>query len=118
MDESLIFGFNLKIARVRQRLTQKQFADKMTAAGIKLSTDAVSKIERGERMVNKDFQRCAAGILKCSVNELTTDPEKSTKSGRKTGSSSKKYSRFDGTGYCRKVVKRSAFYESVKENKK
>jgi len=76
MDESLVFGFNLKIARVRQRLTQKQFADKMTAAGIKLSTDAVSKIERGERMVNKDFQRCAARILKCSVNELTTDPEK------------------------------------------
>lgn len=76
MDESLIFGFNLKIARVRQRLTQKQFADKMTAAGIKLSTDAVSKIERGERMVNKDFQRCAAEILRCSVYELTTDPEK------------------------------------------
>ena len=60
MDESLIFGFNLKIARVRQRLTQKQFADKMTDAGIKLSIDAVSKIERGERTVNKDFQRCAA----------------------------------------------------------
>lgn len=76
MDESLIFGFNLKIARVRQRLTQKQFADKMTAAGIKLSTDAVSKIERGERMVNREFIRTAAEILNCSVQELIADTAK------------------------------------------
>lgn len=76
MDESLIFGFNLKIARVRQRLTQKQFADKMTAAGIKLSTDAVSKIERGERTVNREFIRTAAEILNCSVQELIADTAK------------------------------------------
>lgn len=76
MDESLIFGFNLKIARVRQQLTQKQFADKMTAAGIKCSIDGVSKIERGERIVNRDFMRTAAKVLKCSPHELLTDPEK------------------------------------------
>ena len=76
MDESLIFGFNLKIARVRQRLTQKQFADKMTAAGIKLSTDAVSKIERGERTVNREFIHTAAEILNCSVQELIADTAK------------------------------------------
>lgn len=76
MDESLIFGFNLKIARVRQRLTQKQFAYKMTAAGIKLSTDAVSKIERGERTVNREFIRTAAEILNCSVQELIADTAK------------------------------------------
>lgn len=70
MDESLIFGFNLKVARVRQQLTQKQLADKISAAGIKCSTDAISKIERGERIVNKDFKRKAAKILKCSVTEL------------------------------------------------
>ena len=47
MYEDIKFGLNMKVARVRQQLTQKQFADKMTAAGIKCTIDAISKIERG-----------------------------------------------------------------------
>lgn len=69
-------GLNMKVARVRQQFTQKQFADKMTAAGIKLTVDAVSKIERGERAVNKEFIRTAAKILKCSMQDIITDPVK------------------------------------------
>lgn len=57
------FGLNMKVARVRQRLTQKQFVDEMTAAGIKLTVDAVTKIECGERSVNNDFIRTAAEVL-------------------------------------------------------
>jgi transcriptional regulator with XRE-family HTH domain len=74
------FGLNMKVARVRQRLTQKQFADKMTTAGIKLTVDAVSKIERGERTVNNDFIRTAAEVLNCSIQKLTavSDEEQTT----------------------------------------
>lgn len=60
MYEDIKFGLNMKVARVRQQLTQKQFADKMTAAGIKCTIDAISKIERGERTVNREFIRTAA----------------------------------------------------------
>lgn len=77
-EESFKFGLNLKVARVRQQLTQKQFADKMTAAGIKCTTDAISKIERGERIVNRDFIRNAAKILKCSEQELLSEPVEQT----------------------------------------
>ena len=35
----------------------------MTAAGIKLTVDAVTKIECGERSVNNDFIRTAAEVL-------------------------------------------------------
>ncbi len=72
-EESIKFGLNLKVARVRQKLTQKQLADKMTAAGIKCTIDAISKIERGERIVNRKFMRTAAEILNCSIQELTVD---------------------------------------------
>lgn len=70
-DESIRFGINLRVARVRQKLTQRQFADKMTAAGIKLSVDAVSKTERGERIVDRDFIKTAANVLNTTVRELT-----------------------------------------------
>jgi transcriptional regulator with XRE-family HTH domain len=70
-EESLAFGLNLKVARVRKQLTQGKLAEKMTAAGIKCSADSISKIERGERVVNKKFIRTAANILKCSTYELT-----------------------------------------------
>ena len=72
-EESIKFGLNLKVARVRQKLTQKQLADKMTVAGIKCTIDAISKIERGERTVNREFIRTAAEILNCSVQELIAD---------------------------------------------
>ena len=76
MFDDIQFGLNMKVARVRQKLTQKQFADKMTAAGIKLTVDAVSKIERGERVVNKEFIRTAAKVLDCNFQDLIADPEK------------------------------------------
>lgn len=75
-EESIKFGLNLKVARVRQKLTQKQLADKMTIAGIKCTIDAISKIERGERTVNREFIRTAADILNCSVQELIADTAK------------------------------------------
>lgn len=70
-EDSIKVGLNLKVARVRQKLNQRQFADKMSAAGIKLSVDAVSKIERGERIVNRKFIQTAAMILDTTVEELT-----------------------------------------------
>lgn len=76
MFDDIQFGLNMKVARVRQKLTQKQFADKMAAAGIKLTVDVVSKIERGERVVNKEFIRTAAKVLKCSTQDLIADPVK------------------------------------------
>lgn len=76
MYEDIKFGLNLKVARVREQLTQKQFADKMTAAGIKCTMDAISKIERGERTVTRDFIHTAADILNCSIQELFAVPAK------------------------------------------
>ena len=38
--------------------------------------DAISKIERGERTVNREFIRTAAEILNCSVQELIADTAK------------------------------------------
>ena len=75
-EESIKFGLNLKVVRVRQKLTQKQLADKMTVAGIKCTIDAISKIDRGERTVNREFIRTAAEILNCSVQELIADAAK------------------------------------------
>lgn len=70
-EESIRFGINLRVARVRQKLTQRQLAEKIGAAGIKLSVDAVSKIERGERIVDRDFIKTAARVLNTTVKELT-----------------------------------------------
>ena len=78
-EKSITIGLNLRVARVREQLTQRQFAEKMTAAGIKCSVDSISKIERGERVVNKDFITTAAKILNCTPRDL-----KSVQTAQKT----------------------------------
>ena len=57
--------FNLKLARIKKRLTQKQLGD---LVGVSSST--INRIETGRQVIKVDMLNKLANVLDISVNEL------------------------------------------------
>lgn len=57
--------FNLKLARIKRNLTQKQLAD---LVGVSSST--INRIETGKQVLRVDMLNKLADILEIPVNEL------------------------------------------------
>lgn len=64
-------GKKLKMARLQKGLTQKELAQLMTSKGYKISNDALSYYERGQRSMSTDFMQAAAVALDVTVADLT-----------------------------------------------
>ena len=56
---------NLKLARIKKRLTQKQLGD---LVGVSSST--INRIETGRQVIKVDMLNKLANVLDISVNEL------------------------------------------------
>ena len=57
--------FNLKVARVKKKLTQRQLAE---LVGVSVST--INRIETGKQVLRVDMLNKLANILEVPVNEL------------------------------------------------
>ena len=66
MDKEAV-GLKIKLARIRQNMTQEQLAEKAD-----ISSSYVSAIERGKQSVSLDYMNRIAGALNMQVSELLT----------------------------------------------
>lgn len=64
MDREAV-GLNIKLARVKENLTQEQLAERAD-----ISSSYVSAIERGKQSVSLEYMNRIAGALKVPVTEL------------------------------------------------
>lgn len=70
-----ISGEQIRLRRVKRRLSQADLAAKVQTTGVVLEQDAISRIESGARMV-QDYELWAlAEVLGATADELM-DPEK------------------------------------------
>lgn len=71
-----ISGEQIRIARLKKRLSQKRLAAKAQTMGVILEQDAISRIENGSRMV-QDYELWAlAEVLGADPKDLMDPGEK------------------------------------------
>lgn len=71
-----ISGERVRQMRTKKKMTQMQLAAKVQITGVILEQDAISRIERGERMVQDYELRAMAGALGVTADWLMeTDGE-------------------------------------------
>ncbi|MCL2433199.1 MAG: helix-turn-helix domain-containing protein [Clostridia bacterium] len=71
-NRNVIFN-QLKAARLKAGLTQKQLAAKMQVANINIDQQMISKIEHNRRFVTDYELACICGILDVTEKELLAD---------------------------------------------
>ena len=69
-----IFAWRVRVLREATGLTQRQLADKMTAAGHRMHQTTIAKIESGERPVYVGEAVALAGSLEVGVADLIQEP--------------------------------------------
>lgn len=71
-----ISGERVRQVRTKKRITQAELAAKVQTKGVILEQDAISRIERGERMVQDYELRVLAEVLGVTSDWLMEDDEK------------------------------------------
>lgn len=56
--------------RTKEKLSQRELADKLQVAGLDIDKNAVQRIESGKRFVTDIELRCIAQVTGLSLNEL------------------------------------------------
>lgn len=73
-DPDGVLARRVRALRETSDLTQREIADKMTAAGYRMHQTTIAKIESGERPVYVGEAVALAGILGVSLEQLLTEP--------------------------------------------
>lgn len=68
-----VIAAQLKLARVRNGLSQQQLAAKMQVMGVNIDQQMISKIERNDRIVTDYELACFGKILKTDISALLSD---------------------------------------------
>lgn len=69
-DKKNIIGEELRVHRLRCRLSQEQLAAKMQTLGVNIDQQMISKIEHHDRIVTDYELACFCRILKITADEL------------------------------------------------
>ncbi len=70
-----ICGSQIRLARVKRRLSQSDLAAKMQVEGVILERDSISRIEIGTRFVTDYELLTFAKVLKTDIGRLLSDGE-------------------------------------------
>ena len=75
-DELLITDYTLKFDmkyRIKDKMTQKELAEKMQLYGIDLNKNSLQKVERGDRIIKEYELAVFCEVLNVSADELLKD---------------------------------------------
>lgn len=72
-NQKNVISHQLRLARIREGLSQAQLAAKMQVMGVNIDQQMISKIEHNARFVTDYELACFCHILKISLEEMLSD---------------------------------------------